>query len=96
MVRTGSGYASERIKSTSSPDVPAAAISSRSFAVIAAAVGRRSAIRFGVNTCATRLRNRDSVDGRPRGYYRTFGLSRVRLREMAHRDELPGITKSSW
>ena len=45
---------------------------------------------------ATRLRNRDSVDGRPRGYYRKFGLSRIRLREMAHNGELPGVTKSSW
>ncbi|MFI7677557.1 30S ribosomal protein S14 [Actinophytocola sp. NPDC049390] len=45
---------------------------------------------------ATRIRNRDAVDGRPRGYFRTFGLSRVRLREMAHRGELPGVSKSSW
>ncbi|MEV4731201.1 30S ribosomal protein S14 [Saccharopolyspora sp. NPDC049426] len=43
-----------------------------------------------------RLRNRDTVDGRPRGYFRRFGLSRVRLREMAHKGELPGVTKSSW
>ncbi|GAA2338334.1 30S ribosomal protein S14 [Saccharopolyspora halophila] len=45
---------------------------------------------------AVRLRNRDSVDGRPRGYVRKFGLSRVRLRELAHAGELPGVTKSSW
>ncbi|MGH3518882.1 MAG: 30S ribosomal protein S14 [Haloechinothrix sp.] len=45
---------------------------------------------------ATRLRNRDAVDGRPRGHFRAFGLSRIRLREMAHRGELPGVTKSSW
>ncbi|MFZ5870072.1 MAG: 30S ribosomal protein S14 [Actinomycetota bacterium] len=44
----------------------------------------------------TRLRNRDVVDGRPRGTFRAFGLSRIRLREMAHAGELPGITKSSW
>ncbi|MCL3861834.1 30S ribosomal protein S14 [Actinotalea sp. K2] len=44
----------------------------------------------------TRLRNRDVADGRPRGHLRTFGLSRIRFREMAHRGELPGITKSSW
>lgn len=44
----------------------------------------------------TRLRNRDTVDGRPRGHFRTFGLSRIRLREMAHAGELPGVTKSSW
>ncbi|GAA3748717.1 small subunit ribosomal protein S14 [Spinactinospora alkalitolerans] len=45
---------------------------------------------------ATRLRNRDSVDGRPRGHLRRFGLSRIRFRKMAHRGELPGVTKSSW
>jgi small subunit ribosomal protein S14 len=45
---------------------------------------------------ATRVRNRDSVDGRPRGHLRRFGLSRVRFRELAHRGELPGVTKASW
>ncbi|MDS1271342.1 30S ribosomal protein S14 [Lipingzhangella sp. LS1_29] len=44
----------------------------------------------------TRVRNRDSVDGRPRGYLRKAGVSRIRFRELAHRGELPGITKSSW
>lgn len=43
-----------------------------------------------------RLRNRDVVDGRPRGHLRKFGLSRVRMREMAHRGELPGVSKASW
>jgi small subunit ribosomal protein S14 len=43
-----------------------------------------------------RLRNRDAVDGRPRGYLRKFGFSRVRMREMAHGGELPGIRKASW
>ncbi|WNE94978.1 30S ribosomal protein S14 [Streptomyces luomodiensis] len=45
---------------------------------------------------ATRVRNRDAIDGRPRGHLRAFGLSRIRLREMAHAGELPGVTKSSW
>ncbi|MBD5785710.1 30S ribosomal protein S14 [Cellulosimicrobium terreum] len=45
---------------------------------------------------ATRLRNRDVADGRPRGCSRKFGLSRIRLRDMAHRGELPGVKKSSW
>ncbi|MER5624359.1 30S ribosomal protein S14 [Streptosporangium sp. NPDC002544] len=45
---------------------------------------------------ATRVRNRDSTDGRPRGHLRKFGLSRIRFRELAHRGELPGVTKSSW
>jgi small subunit ribosomal protein S14 len=44
----------------------------------------------------TRLRNRDAVDGRPRGHLRAFGLSRLRVRELAHRGELPGVRKSSW
>lgn len=43
-----------------------------------------------------RLRNRDQVDGRPRGFLRKAGVSRIRFREMAHRGELPGITKASW
>ncbi|MGW5467258.1 30S ribosomal protein S14 [Streptomyces chartreusis] len=45
---------------------------------------------------ATRVRNRDQVDGRPRGYLRTFGLSRVNLREQAHAGYLPGVRKASW
>jgi small subunit ribosomal protein S14 len=45
---------------------------------------------------ATRIRNRDAVDGRPRAYLRAFGLSRIQLREMAHRGELPGVNKASW
>lgn len=45
---------------------------------------------------ATRIRNRDAVDGRPRGHLTKFGLSRIRFREMAHRGELPGVTKASW
>ncbi|MFG3339099.1 30S ribosomal protein S14 [Glycomyces sp. NPDC048151] len=48
------------------------------------------------DSSATRLRNRDVVDGRPRGFNRRFGLSRVRLRAMAHRGELPGLRKASW
>ena len=43
-----------------------------------------------------RLRNRDAVDGRPRGHLRKFGLSRIRMREMAHEGQLPGIRKASW
>ncbi|OHV06667.1 30S ribosomal protein S14 [Mycobacterium talmoniae] len=43
-----------------------------------------------------RLRNRDAVDGRPRGHLRKFGLSRVRVRELAHRGQLPGVRKASW
>ncbi|MFB9463127.1 30S ribosomal protein S14 [Streptomyces cinereospinus] len=45
---------------------------------------------------ATRVRNRDQADGRPRGYLRAFGLSRVSLRGQAHAGYLPGVRKSSW
>ncbi len=45
---------------------------------------------------AVRLRNRDAVDGRPRGYLRKFGVSRVRVRELAHNGQLPGVRKASW
>lgn len=44
----------------------------------------------------TRLRNRDTTDGRPRAFNRKFGLSRINLREKAHKGELPGVVKSSW
>lgn len=48
------------------------------------------------NSAPTRLRNRCWLTGRPRGYYRDFGLSRNVLREMAHQGLLPGVVKSSW
>ena len=48
------------------------------------------------NSSPTRLHNRCLLTGRPKGYFRDFGLSRHMLREMAHQCVLPGITKSSW
>lgn len=61
----------------------------------------REAARVGLqklprDASPVRLRNRDQVDGRPRGHLKAYGISRVRFRDMAHRGELPGITKSSW
>ncbi|WP_119067489.1 30S ribosomal protein S14 [Rubrobacter indicoceani] len=44
----------------------------------------------------TRLRNRDQLDGRSRGYYRKFGLSRINLRNLAHEGKIPGLKKASW
>lgn len=44
----------------------------------------------------TRVRNRCWATGRPRGYFRDFGLCRNMLREMAHKGLLPGVVKSSW
>jgi len=43
-----------------------------------------------------RLRNRCELTGRPRAYYRFFGVSRIVLREKAHKGELPGVKKASW
>ncbi len=48
------------------------------------------------NSAKIRIRNRCWKTGRPRGYYRDFGLSRHVLREMAHNCLLPGVKKSSW
>jgi len=45
---------------------------------------------------STRKVNRCSICGRPRGYYRKFGLCRLCFRELALRGEIPGITKASW
>jgi small subunit ribosomal protein S14 len=56
----------------------------------------RELSRLPRDSSPVRLRNRDQVDGRPRGYIRLTGTSRIRFREMAHNGELPGITKSSW
>ena len=43
-----------------------------------------------------RLTNRCLVSGRPKGYMRKFGLSRITFRELALKGELPGVTKASW
>jgi small subunit ribosomal protein S14 len=48
------------------------------------------------NSAKNRIRNRCWKTGRPRGFYRDFGLSRHVFREMAHQCLLPGVTKSSW
>jgi len=48
------------------------------------------------NSSRIRIRNRCWKTGRPRGFFRDFGLSRHVIREMAHQCLLPGVTKSSW
>ncbi len=48
------------------------------------------------NSAPTRLRNRCSMTGRPRGYYRKLKMSRIALRELASQGMIPGMTKSSW
>ena len=48
------------------------------------------------NSSAVRLHNRCKITGRPKGYMRKFGISRVTFREMASEGKIPGITKASW
>ena len=48
------------------------------------------------NASPTRLRNRCQVNGRPRGYMREFGISRIMFRKLAGEGSIPGVTKSSW
>ena len=48
------------------------------------------------NGAKIRLRNRCEITGRPRGNYRKFGLSRIKLRELSMSGDLPGVVKSSW
>ncbi len=48
------------------------------------------------NGAAVRVRNRCGLTGRPRGYYRKFGLSRIALRELASQGQIPGCVKASW
>jgi small subunit ribosomal protein S14 len=48
------------------------------------------------NGAKTRLRNRCQVTGRPRGYYRKLGMSRIALRDLASFGQVPGVVKSSW
>ena len=48
------------------------------------------------NASPVRLHNRCKLTGRPKGYMRKFGISRVTFREMASRGKIPGITKASW
>ena len=69
-------------RTSSTPDERAAAVSAPQ--------------RLPRDSSPVRVRNRDAVDGRPRGHLRKFGLSRVRVRELAHRGELPGVFKASW
>jgi small subunit ribosomal protein S14 len=48
------------------------------------------------NSCPTRLKHRCEISGRSRGFYRKFGISRIALRDLALRGQLPGGRKSSW
>ncbi|MGI6718503.1 MAG: 30S ribosomal protein S14 [Bacteroidales bacterium] len=48
------------------------------------------------NSSPVRLHNRCSITGRPKGYIRLFGISRINFREMALKGEIPGVKKASW
>lgn len=48
------------------------------------------------NSSRVRLHNRCRITGRPKGYMRKFGISRVTFREMASQGKIPGVTKASW
>jgi small subunit ribosomal protein S14 len=48
------------------------------------------------NSAPSRIRNRCSMSGRPRGFKRKFGVSRIQFRELALAGKIPGVTKSSW
>ena len=48
------------------------------------------------NSSATRLNNRCQISGRPKAYYRKLKMSRIALRDLASRGEIPGMVKSSW
>lgn len=48
------------------------------------------------NASKVRIRNRCALTGRAHGYYKKFGLSRIKLRDLASKAQLPGVTKASW
>ncbi len=48
------------------------------------------------NASPVRLHNRCQLTGRPKGYMRQFGISRINFREMANKGLIPGVTKASW
>ena len=48
------------------------------------------------NASSVRLHNRCQLTGRPKGYIRLFGISRIQFREMASKGLIPGVTKASW
>lgn len=57
---------------------------------------RKQLYKLPRDSSAVRLHNRCKITGRARGYHRKFGISRLFLRKLAHRGELPGVRKASW
>lgn len=82
-------YAAKRAELKARIKSPATSPEDRDAAVIALSKLPR-------NASPSRMRNRCQITGRPRGYYRKFGLGRNRLREVMSRGEVPGAVKASW
>ena len=62
----------------------------------AKAAGYRAIQKLPRDSSRVRLHSRCSITGRPRAYFRRFGVSRIMLRKLAHQGELPGVRKASW
>jgi small subunit ribosomal protein S14 len=60
------------------------------------AAARAKLVRLPRDSSPVRVRNRCALTGRPRGYFRKFGLARNKLRDIAMRGEVPGLAKASW
>ncbi|MDR1435488.1 MAG: 30S ribosomal protein S14 [Puniceicoccales bacterium] len=59
-------------------------------------VASRKLAKLPRNSSSTRVRNRCSITGRGRAYYRKFGVSRIQLRELVSYGKIPGVIKASW
>lgn len=86
---TAKKYASKRAKLKAAIRDPRASADER-------AAAQTSLQKLPRDASPTRGRRRCAVTGRPRGVYRKFGLSRVKIREAVNRGELPGVSKASW
>jgi small subunit ribosomal protein S14 len=65
-------------------------------ATLKAAGDFQALARLPKNSSKIRLHNRCSITGRPKGYIRDFGISRIQFREMANNGLIPGVRKASW
>ena len=67
--------------------------------LVAKYAAKRAALKAAAlprNSAPSRIRNRCEVTGRPRAYYRKLKMSRIALRELGNKGQIPGLTKSSW
>jgi small subunit ribosomal protein S14 len=91
------------IRSTSTPESHTSEVAPPRPSDIRSALSLKDQFRISIklqklprNSSPTRVHNRCFVTGRPKGFFRDFGLSRHVIREMAYNGLLPGITKASW